>query len=192
MRSMPTCFVISPMGTCASLAYRLGRGSIDRPPRRQILRQQAPRAARPHDIEDAVDDLAHRPLARPARCAGLRQVRRDHAPLRVGQIGLVSRDGAAMLLSSGWCPHGESKVGWRNPLESWRAPRLNCFKKCRSQEPGDESLTSTGGSPGSVWSSPRRRFATMRSMPMCFVTSLGLPLGARLKLLRAVAALSTG
>ena len=44
-------------------------------------------------------------------------MRRDHAPLSVGQIGLVSRDGAAMLLLSGWRPHDESKVGWRNPLE---------------------------------------------------------------------------
>ena len=39
---------------------------------------------------------------------GLWQVRRDHAPLCVGQIGLVSGDGAAMLLSSGRRPHGES------------------------------------------------------------------------------------
>ena len=64
-------------------------------------------AAGPHDIEDAVDDLAHRPLARPARGAGFRQVRRDHAPLCIGQIGLVSGNGTAMLLSSGRCPHGE-------------------------------------------------------------------------------------
>ncbi len=82
----------------------------------------APRAARPHDIEDAVYDLAHRPLPRPARRAGLRQVRSDHAPLCVGKIGLVSGDGAAMLLSSGRRPHGESKVGSRNPLESLQAP----------------------------------------------------------------------
>src|SRR4029077_7542395 len=63
----------------------------------------------------AVDDLAHRPGVLPARCAGLRQVRRDHAPFSVGQIGLVSPDGAAMPLSSGWRPHGESKIGSRNP-----------------------------------------------------------------------------
>ena len=31
--------------------------------------------------------------------AGLRQVRRDHAPLRVSQVRLVSRDGAIMMLS---------------------------------------------------------------------------------------------
>jgi hypothetical protein len=52
---------------------------------RQIVRQQASRAARPRDIEDAVDDFAHRLLAR---------------PLCVGQIGLVSGDNAAMLSSS--------------------------------------------------------------------------------------------
>ena len=34
-----------------------------------------------------------------------------------------------------------------------------------------ETWTSTVGSAGSVWSSTRRRFATMRSMPKCFVTS---------------------
>src|SRR6516165_10092996 len=34
--------------------------------------------------DDPSDDLAHRPLARPARRAGLRQVRRDDAPLCVG------------------------------------------------------------------------------------------------------------
>jgi hypothetical protein len=37
------------------------------------------------------------------------------------QIGLVSGSGAAMLLSSGWRPHGESRVGSRNPLESRRS-----------------------------------------------------------------------
>ena len=91
-------------------------------PRRQVARHQSPRAACPHDIEDAIDDFPHRPLARPAHRAGLRQVRRDYPPLCVGQIGLVSGNGAAMLLSSGRCPHGESKVGSRTPSESRRAP----------------------------------------------------------------------
>ncbi len=58
-----------------------GEPAVNRPPWWQVVRQQAPRAARPHDIENAVDDLAHRPLAWPARRAGLRQVRRDHEPL---------------------------------------------------------------------------------------------------------------
>jgi hypothetical protein len=42
-----------------------------------------------------------------------------------------------MLLSGGWRPHGESKVGWRNPLESRQAPTLNLFKTAadkRAQE----------------------------------------------------------
>ena len=37
----------------------------------------------------------------------------------VGQIGLVLGNGMAMLLSSGWRPHGELKVGSRT-LESPR------------------------------------------------------------------------
>jgi predicted dehydrogenase len=45
---------------------------------------------------------------------GLRQVRRDHSPLRVGQVGLVSGDDAAMLLSSSWRSHSASKFGSRN------------------------------------------------------------------------------
>ena len=56
------------------------------------------------------------------RMGRLRQVRRDHAPLCVGQIGLVSGDNAAMLSSSSWRPHGESKAGSRTPSESRRAP----------------------------------------------------------------------
>src|SRR5271169_1330441 len=55
-----------------------GEPTVNRPPRRQVVRQQPPRAARPHDIEDAVYDFAHRPLAWPAHRAGLRQMRRDH------------------------------------------------------------------------------------------------------------------
>jgi hypothetical protein len=106
-----------------------GEPAVDRAPRRQVVWQQPPRAARPHNIEDAVNDLPHRPLTRPARGEGLGQVRRDHAPLCVGQIGLVSGDGAAMLLSSGRRPHGESKVGSRNPLESRRVPMTQPFSK---------------------------------------------------------------
>jgi hypothetical protein len=98
-----------------------GEPTVNRPPWRQVVRQQPPWAARSHHVEYPIYDLAHRPGPWPARCAGLRQVRRNHPPLSVGQIGLVSGDGTAMLLSSGWRPHGESKVGWRNCLESRRA-----------------------------------------------------------------------
>src|ERR1700722_3854240 len=45
-----------------------------------------------------------RPVARGFGKCGL-----DHAPL-IGQIGLVSLDGAAMLSSSSWRPPGESKL----------------------------------------------------------------------------------
>jgi hypothetical protein len=41
----------------------------------------------------AAPPAEYRPSARPARRAGLRQVRHDHTPLCVGQIGLVSGDG---------------------------------------------------------------------------------------------------
>jgi len=102
--------------------------AVNRLPWRQVFRQQAPRAARPHDIEDAVQDLAHRPLARPARRAGLRQVRRDHAPLRIGQIGLVSLDGAAMLSSSSWRPHGESKLVQELPWNHGGRRCVNLFR----------------------------------------------------------------
>ena len=68
----------------------------------------------------------------------LRQVWRNHTPLCVDQIGLVSRNGAAMLLSSDRRPHDESKVGLRNPLESRRAPWLNHFQKTAADKsPGD-------------------------------------------------------
>ena len=55
--------------------------------------------------------------ARPARRVGLRQVRRDHTPFRVGQIGLVSGDDAAMLLSSSWRPHGAIQSWFEKLLE---------------------------------------------------------------------------
>ena len=79
-------------------------------------------------------DLNHRRLARPARGAGLRQVRRNHTPLSVGQIGLVSRDGAAMLLSSDWRPHGESEVGSRKPLGIMEGATTQPFSKTAADE----------------------------------------------------------
>src|SRR6516164_2560288 len=49
-----------------------GEPAVNRPPWRQVARHQPPRAACPRHVENSVDDLAHRPLARPARRAGLR------------------------------------------------------------------------------------------------------------------------
>src|SRR6516164_8577069 len=106
-----------------------GEPAVDRPPRRQIARHQPPRAACPHHVKYPIDDLAHRPLARPARRAGLRQVWRDDAPLCVGQIGLVSCDGAAILLSSGRRPHGESKLVQETSWNNGGRQGLNLFRK---------------------------------------------------------------
>ena len=66
-------------------------------------------------IASMMVDLASDPETDRLMLAGLLSGARDHAPLCVGQIGLVSRDGAAMLLSSGWRPHDQSQVGSRNP-----------------------------------------------------------------------------
>src|SRR5215472_26252 len=95
-----------------------GEPAVDRPPWRQVARHQPPRAARPHHVEYPIDDLAHRPLARPARRAGLRQVWRDDAPLCVGQIGLVSCDGAAITFVEWSASTWRIQVGSRNLLES--------------------------------------------------------------------------
>jgi hypothetical protein len=59
-------------------------------------------------------------------------------PFSVGQVGLVSRDNAAMLLSSSRRPHGESNVGSGNPLESRRAPMTQPFSESTADKsPGD-------------------------------------------------------
>jgi hypothetical protein len=60
-----------------------------------------------------------------------------NASLCVGQIGLVSGDGAAMLLSSGRRPHGESK--WvRETLGITAGAMTQPFSKTAAgQSPGD-------------------------------------------------------
>src|SRR5664280_295919 len=99
----------------ATLVAERRKPAIDRVPRRQIARQQTPRTARPHHIEDAVDDLAHRPSTRSSCALRRRQVRFDHAPFLIGHVGLVSVGLAVMLLAGGWSPHGNSGVGVRTP-----------------------------------------------------------------------------
>jgi hypothetical protein len=69
--------------------------------------------------------------ARPADRAGLRQVRRHDAPLCVGQIGLVSDDGAAMLLSSGGV-HMANPSWFKKPLGiTVGANDSTFFENCR-------------------------------------------------------------
>src|SRR5665811_1890019 len=99
----------------ATLVAERRKPAIDCAPRRQIARQQTPRTACPHHIEDAVDDLAHRPGTRSSCALRRRQVRFDHAPFLIGHVGLVSVGLAGMLLAGGWGPHGNSGVGVRTP-----------------------------------------------------------------------------
>src|ERR1700722_16388369 len=47
----------------APVVAQSGEPAVNRPPWRQVARQQPPRAARPSYVEDAVDDLVHRPLS---------------------------------------------------------------------------------------------------------------------------------
>ena len=91
-------------------------------------RQQTPRTARPHHIEDAVDDLAHWPSPWSTRAIRRWQMRFDHTPFLIGRVCLVSVRLADMLHSSGWGPHGVSGVGLSNPLESRRSQPLNPFR----------------------------------------------------------------
>jgi class 3 adenylate cyclase/predicted ATPase len=183
----------------AAVVAPSGKPAVNRPPWWQVVRQQPPRAARPHDIEDAVDDLPHRPGPRPARWAGLRQVRRDHPPLSVGQIGLVSRDGAAMLLSSGWRPHGESKLVGETPWNRGGPVRLNRFQKLPLTRARGLNLNIDGWLRRIGLEQYAQTFRdnaidadVLRDLTDEHLRELGLPLGARLKLLRAVAALSIG
>src|SRR4029077_16315742 len=83
--------------------------AIDRAPGRKVLRQLAPRTARAHRVENAVDNLAQRPTARAADDLGGRQIRLDHAPFLIGHIALVAQTVAAIVLAGGWGPHGISE-----------------------------------------------------------------------------------
>src|SRR5262245_27149363 len=119
--------------------------------------------------------------------------------ISVGQIGLVSRDGVVMLLSSGWRPHGESKVGWRIPLESRRAAMAQPFSKLPLTRARGLNLDIDGWLRGIGLAQYAQTFRdnAIDADVLCDLTDehlreLGLPLGARLKLLRAVAALNTG
>jgi hypothetical protein len=91
-----------------------GKPAVNRLPWRQVVRQQGhgqparmTRRCRLRSRASATGVGARR--------AGLRQMRRDRLPLRFGQIGLLLGDGAAMLLSSGRRPHGESQLVQETP-----------------------------------------------------------------------------
>jgi hypothetical protein len=61
---------------------------VDGPPGREIGGQVPPAAPGPVQVQDGLGDPAHRPDPRPAPPAGhvVRQVRRDHLPLGIGQV----------------------------------------------------------------------------------------------------------
>ena len=65
-----------------------GEVAVDGLPGREVRRQVPPGAPGPVQGQDRIDDPPQRPDARPAPAAGLGcgQVRRDHLPLRVGQV----------------------------------------------------------------------------------------------------------
>jgi hypothetical protein len=63
-----------------------------------------------------------------------KEERRDHAPLCVRQIGLVSGDNAAMLSWSSWRPHGESKLVQAIPWNHGRRQQHNPFSKTASDD----------------------------------------------------------
>ena len=102
--------------------------AIDRAPGRKVLRQLAPRTARAHHVENAVDDLAQQQTARAANALGGRQLRLDHAPFLIGHIALVAQTVAAIVLAGGWSPHGISRIGVSNRSGSRRLQSLNPFE----------------------------------------------------------------
>jgi hypothetical protein len=89
-----------------------------------------PGAGRPRDMEDAVDGLAHRPLARPACRAGLlRKCGAITRHSRIGQIGLVSGYNAAMLSSNSRRPHGKAKLIQEPPGSTADASDTTLFQE---------------------------------------------------------------
>lgn len=103
---------------------QFGEPAIDRALRRQVGRDQSPGTACAHHLENRVDDLAHRPAARPARGPIGRKVRRNHPPLAIRQIGLVSEARAAMLRAG-----RRGRNVFANLLESHQPQPLNPLSK---------------------------------------------------------------
>jgi hypothetical protein len=75
-----------------------------------------------------MDDLPQRPCMRASALAGFRHQGLDHNPFGIGQVSFISQPIAARLPPSGWGPHGASKSGFSNPLESALPRPLNQFR----------------------------------------------------------------
>ena len=80
--------------------------AIDGLPRREAGWQHAPCDAAAQDVEDGVDDLAHRPLRRSANAGWRRQKRLQNGPLGVRQVTGEAKPVAHMLRAGGCGPHG--------------------------------------------------------------------------------------
>src|SRR3954452_17611418 len=76
--------------------------------RRQIVGKEPPSDPASQHVEDGVQNLAQRPLARPPSDAWLWHVRLDQSPFGIGQISFVTQPFAAMLPPSGRGPHRAS------------------------------------------------------------------------------------
>src|SRR5947209_7424140 len=76
---------------------------IDRLPRWELARQQAPVTARAHEVKDAVQDDTPRPLQRTTSRFGRGDQRFQNLPLGISQVGSIEagRRGHARLLVGG-------------------------------------------------------------------------------------------
>jgi SAM domain (Sterile alpha motif)/Adenylate and Guanylate cyclase catalytic domain len=104
-----------------------------------------------------------------------------------------------MLLSSGWRPHGESKLVGETPWNRGGPVRLNRFQKLPLTRARGLNLNIDGWLRRIGLEQYAQTFRdnaidadVLRDLTDEHLRELGLPLGARLKLLRAVAALSIG
>src|SRR6266851_3479696 len=129
-------------GLKAPIVAERRKPAIDRAPGRKVARQQPPSAAGAHHVKDAVNDLAHRPRSGSAFRPRFREMRFNHTPLLICQIALVTLVLAAMLLSSGRGPHGESGLVSATSLKSHRPRPLNPFSK-RPLRPNSSRLAAS-------------------------------------------------
>lgn len=80
------------LGTAGSVGHvpqPAARLLVDHGPGWHVVRQHAPVGAGPHDIAQAIEDLAQRIAALPSILGQPHQVRRDEGPFLVADIGRV-------------------------------------------------------------------------------------------------------
>ena len=133
--------------------------AVNRRPRREILRQLPPLAARAQNVAHRVHHLAHIGLARPAAPLRWRDQRFDESPFRVRQIARIPPFARRMLLARCLGPHGRPAVIRLKALNHRRFSRFKNFPVrllVRIEAPGeakaagaparnDRTLASAGG-----------------------------------------------